>query len=121
MELLARLRGTITDARPAYPETIQLQLQDADNGEWWLTTEDADYLPSDPDVVRGKTVIDVSLDERIGRLTVSFSDGSDFAIARRLPVYPDYPPYWRLYTPEGLVLSYGPGQAWTLKRGTDPI
>jgi hypothetical protein len=120
-ELLARLRGPITDARPAYPETIHLKLEDGRGGEWWLTTHDAYYSPSDPAALRGKTVVGVDLDDRSGNLTLAFSDGTAFKVLPCPQEADDDPANWKVFTPEGVVLVYGPGGSWRFRRGTDPV
>jgi hypothetical protein len=122
-ELLSRFRGRVTEAHPAYPETIQIQVTDAKGGDWWFVTWDADYSPSDPDVVVGKTVVGADFDEPSGRLTIVFMDGTHFE-AEPVPQddeVPDDPEYWQLFTPEGLVLNWGPCRRWRIKRATDPV
>lgn len=120
-EILARVRGRIFKANPAYPETIQFRLTDAGGGEWWLATQWADYSPSDPDEILGKVVVDAELDEQTGSLAFSFSDGSEFKVTSLPQEEPgDDLEHWHLYTPEGLVLVWGPDAAWQLKRASDP-
>jgi hypothetical protein len=120
-ELIARLRGRIFEANYAYPETIQFKLRDADGGEWWLATQWADYSPSEPADLLGKVVVDAKLDERTGNLTFTFSDGSEFKVISRPQEEPgDDLEHWDLFTPEGLVLVWGPDAGWQLKRATDP-
>jgi hypothetical protein len=120
-ELLSRMRGRIFRANPAYPETIQFRLHDADGGEWWLATQWADYSPSDPAEILGKVVVDAHLDERTGNLTFDFSDGTDFKVIALPQEEPgDDLEHWDLFTPEGLVLVWGPDANWQLKRATDP-
>jgi hypothetical protein len=120
-ELINRLRGPIFDANPAYPETIHFELRAADGGEWCLATHWADYSPSDPADLLGKIVVDAELDERTGNLTLSFSDGSEFkVISRPQEEAGDDLEHWDLFTPEGLVLVWGPDSEWQLKRASDP-
>jgi hypothetical protein len=122
-ELLSRFRGPVTKAHPAYPETIQVQVTDAGGGKWWFVTWDAGYSPSDPEALVGRAVIGADFDEPTGRLTVALSDGSFFE-ARPAPQEdetPDDPAYWQLFTPEGLVLNWGPCRRWKLKRAGDPV
>jgi hypothetical protein len=120
-ELLDRLRGRIIDVHPAYPETIHLELIDAHGGEWYFSTHDADYSPSDPGVLRGKTIVSVDHVGPLGNLTFEFSDGSRFLVLVEPQEREDDPVNWRLYTPEGLVLVWGPGISWRLKRASDLV
>lgn len=120
-ELLSRLRGRITDAHPAYPETIHLELKDALGGAWYFATDDASYSPSDPDALRGKTIVDVAQEWPSGNLRMSFSDGTHFRVSVEPPDAEDDPPNWRLYTPEGLVLSWGPGTQWEVTPANAPV
>lgn len=120
-ELLDGFRGEVTDAHPAYPETIHLEVRDADGGVWRFATHDADYSPSDPDALCGRTVVSADLDRRSGNLTIGFSDGTYFRVSVEPPDAADDPVNWRLYTPRGLVLTWGPGANWQLRRGSDPI
>lgn len=119
-ELLARLRGTVTDVHPAYPETIHLDVRDADGGEWYVCTEDADYSPSDPDALQGKVITDVKHRGPLGDLTIGFSDGSSFDVTVEPQTDVDDPVNWSLFTPEGLVLEWGPGENWRLVLATGP-
>jgi hypothetical protein len=120
-ELLGQLRGTIIDVRPAYPEAIHLRVRDANGHEWRFSTADADYSPSDPDVLRGKVIVDVRRDGPLGDMTIRFSDGSSFEVTVEPQTADDDPSNWSLFTPEGLVLEWGPGESWRLVRSTDPL
>jgi hypothetical protein len=119
--LLGRLRGRVVDVHPAYPETIHLELTDHHGGEWYLSTHDADYSPSDPDVLRGKIVVSADLEGPLGNLTIGFSDGTAFRVTVQPQESPKDPVNWRLYTPDGVVLVYGPGGSWRFRRRTDPV
>ncbi len=119
-DLLARFRGPVLDARLTYPERVHFEVKDVHGGEWCLATWDADYLPSDPEVLHGKTVVSADLEDRSGTLSIGFSDGSAFRVIPD-PYEPgDELEHWELFTPEGLVLHYGPGSRWRLARGSDP-
>ena len=117
--LLARLRGAVTDAHLTYPERIQVDVTDPEGGLWSLISWWADYFPSDPDQLQGKTVIDVDLD-MAGKVTVFFSDRSNFTITPAPDEEDDAIENWELFTPEGLVLEYGPRRRWHLGNATDP-
>jgi hypothetical protein len=105
-DVLGRFRGTVTDAARSYPEVIHITLKDADGGEWWFSTYYADYAPSDPEFFLGKTVVDVDF-ELSGRLTMRFSDDSEFNV---------------LPEPEGPddALWFRPRGRWDLGLGSDP-
>jgi hypothetical protein len=120
-QLLKDFRGPIVDAHPAYPETIHLEIRDAAGGLWKFATHDAYYSPSDPDVFPGKTVANVDLEGPLGNLTIGFSDGTDFRVTVEPQDAQDNPVNWRLYTPDGFILAWGPGVHWALKRGDEPI
>jgi hypothetical protein len=121
VELLAGLRGRIVHAEHGYPEVIQLRMIDSQGAEWRFSTADADYSPSDPDVLRGKTVVSADLVGPLGNLTIGFSDGTSFRVTMEPQDAPDDPANWRLRTPDGLYLEWGPGDSWALKLSTDPI
>jgi hypothetical protein len=121
VELLAQFRGLVTAANPAYPETIHLEVTDAAGRLWKFATHDADYSPSDPDVLPGKTVVSADLVGPLGNLTIGFSDGTDFRVTMEPQTADDDPVNWRLYTPDSFILAWGPGDSWALKRGDEPI
>jgi hypothetical protein len=121
VEVLARLRGLVVDVRPAYPETIHLYVRDALGSLWCLATFDAYYSPSDPDALRDKTIVSADLEGPLGNLTIGFSDGTAFRVSVEPQEADDDPFNWMLRMPEGLILYWGPGVRWVLKRGSDPI
>jgi hypothetical protein len=116
-DLLGRFRGTIFDAAHGYPEVIMFQARDAEGRDWWFSTFDAEYSPTDPEVLLGKSIVGTDLD-RSGKLAISFSDGSRFVVDP-IPLQPDEPDddleNWHLFTPDGLVLNYGPEGRWEIK------
>lgn len=112
-DLLARVRGPITTARVTYPERIRLEVADGEGDPWRLATWDVDYSPSDPEPLIGKIVVDTSLDDLSGTLILSFSDRTRFT-ATPTPDGGDDVEYWELFTPEALVLTYGPIGQWQL-------
>jgi hypothetical protein len=120
-EILCRFRGRIIDARPAYPEVLQLKVNDADGGEWWFATQEAEWLPTDPDVLLGKTIDSADLDDRSGILTVGFSDGSTFTVTPDHEGAHDDLEAWELFTPERTILSYGPRGRWLLGRADNLV
>jgi hypothetical protein len=117
--LLARVRGAVTSARLTYPERIHVDVTDSEGGLWSLISWWADYSPSDPDQLQGKTVIGVDLDTA-GKVTVLFSDRTNFTITPAPDEDDDAIENWELFTPDGLVLEYGPKGRWHLGNATDP-
>jgi hypothetical protein len=116
-DLLGRMRGQIYEAYPAYPETIQFKLKDAEGGVWWFAINYSDYSLSDPDALIGKTVVGADLDQRALDLTISFSDSSTFKalFIPHEPLDPDLNT-WTLFSPEGFCLTYGPGRQWKISK-----
>lgn len=116
-ELISRFRGRIFAADPGYPEVLLLKVRDDKGGQWWFSSNYAEYSPSDPSVLLGKTVTaaDIHTD---GSLRVGFSDGSHLEV-HPLPLPPedsgDDLETWDLIAPDGLVVTYGPGERWTLE------
>jgi hypothetical protein len=117
--LLARVRGAVADAHLTYPERIQVNVLDAEGGLWRLISWWADYSPACPDQLLGKTVVDIDLDAA-GKVTVLFSDRTDFSITPVPDDEDDAIENWQLFTPEGLVLKYGPYGRWHMNNATDP-
>jgi hypothetical protein len=93
---------------------------DAEGGLWRFATWEADYSPTDPEGLAGKTVVSADLDEPGGKLTIGFSDGTTFTVTPIPDEEDDAIENWELFTPEGLVLSYGPRGRWQLGKATDP-
>jgi hypothetical protein len=120
-QILEGFRGPIEDAHSAYPETIHLEVRDAAGGLWKFATHDACYWPPDPEAFPGKTVVGADLVGSSGGLTIGFSDGTDFRVTVEPQTAEEDPVNWRLYTPDGFILVWGPGERWALKRGDEPI
>jgi hypothetical protein len=120
VDLLGRFRGPITHAAPGYPEVVHLEVTDSEGGVWGLSTWDADYSPTDPDMLLGKTIVGADFDDDSGSLTIGFSDGSEFKVTAIRSLPEDEVENWQLFTPEGLVLNYGPAGRWRLKRAGNP-
>ena len=119
-DLLSRFRGTIVYAAPGYPEVIHLDLTDAAGDRWGFSTWYAEFSPTDPEFLLGKTVVAVDF-ERSGKLTMKFSDGSGFNV-RPEPEGPDDElSTWQLVTPDGLSLRFRPRERWTLGLSSDVV
>jgi hypothetical protein len=119
LDILRRFRGKIFEAVPAYPEVLHLKVKDTGGGEWWFGTHEAEWSPSDPDALLGKTVIGAEFETGSGRLTIGFSDDSTFTVTSKHEGSPDDLEAWELFTPEGLVLAFGPNGQWQLGRGDE--
>lgn len=110
--LLNRFRGPVIDARLTYPERAAMDVEDATGGKWHLTTWWAEYSPTDPATLGGKTVVSADLGPPPGKLTVGFSDGTAFTVTPVPDEADDAIENWELFTPEGLVLIFGPRERW---------
>ena len=110
--VLRTLRGSIIDARLAYPEVLHVEIRDA-TGLWRLATQGADWSPSDPIQLVGQAVERAAIDETTGELRLDLSDGALRVIPER-PEASDDPPNWELTTPDGLLLEFGPGRRWQI-------
>jgi hypothetical protein len=117
-DLLSRLRGTIVDAALGYPEVVHLHVKDANGGEWSFSTCYAEYSPSDSEFFAGKTIIDIDF-ERSGKLTMRFSDDSEFNVLPEPEGPDDELSTWNLLTPDGLFLRFRPRDRWELGLGSD--
>lgn len=117
--LLKRYHGRVTVAARAYPDAIHLDLIDDEGGLWGLGTWDATYAPSDLTDLLGKTVRSADLDGRTGVLRLRFEDETSFEVTPATPV-DDEIENWELFTPDGLVLTYGPKGRWQLGNASDP-
>jgi hypothetical protein len=115
-ELLSRFRGPIVDARPAYPEVLHLKVRDAEGGEWWFATQEAEWSPTDPDLLLHKTIVSANFDDASGILTIGFSDASVFTVSPAHEGAFDDLEAWELFTPERTILTYGPRGRWLLGR-----
>lgn len=114
IEVLARFRGTIVDARIAYPEVLHLDVRD-DQGELWqFATQDASWFPRDPTELRDKSILGADIDWATGKLKCKLSEGVAFTVIPAPQEEADDPPNWELFTPSGLMLQFGPGPHWQM-------
>ena len=79
-ELLSRMRGPIIEACHGYPEVMPFKVKDAQGGVWWFSTFEANYSPTDPAELLGRTVVSANLKAGTANLTIGFSDGSTFEV-----------------------------------------
>lgn len=119
VQLLARFRGPVTDIYPLYPERIGIDVRDTQGETWRLVTCDAEYSPSDPETLIGRTVVRTDLDEK-RNLVVGFSDGTEFTVTP-YPIDEGFDiENWNLFMPDDLVLVFGPSWRWRVVKSTDP-
>lgn len=112
--LLRSMRGRIVDARIAYPEILHVEVRDSAGELWKLATQDAEWSPSDPADLVGRSVDDADIDKETGELRCKLSDGSLLDVKPAARGAEDDPPNWELITPRGVVLEFGPGVRWQI-------
>jgi len=99
---------------------LHLEIRDPDGGLWKLATQDAEWSPSDPSRLIDRSVKSADLDEETGELRLALSDASSFNVVPAEQATEDDPPNWKLFTPQGLVLVFGPGGRWHFNRADEP-
>lgn len=112
--VLRLLRGSIVDARVAYPDVLHVEVHDSAGGRWRLATQDAEWTPSDPSALPGRSVEGAGIEEATSELRLDLSDGSQLRVSPGPREASDDPPNWELITPDGLVLEFGPGLRWQI-------
>ncbi len=60
------------------------------------------------------------IDEQSGELRCRLSDGSVLDIKPAAAEAEDDPPYWKLISPVGVVLEFGPGVRWEISGAAAP-
>lgn len=119
--VLRSLRGEVTDARVAYPDVLHVEGRDAHGGLWRLATQDAEWAPTDPAQLVGRSIDEAEIDEKSGALRCKLSDGSVLEIKPATGEADDDPPYWELIGPSGVVLEFGPGLRWQISSADAPV
>ncbi len=119
--VLRAMRGTIVDARIAYPEVLHVEIRDSHGGVWRLATQDAEFSPADPAQLLGRPIDHAEIDEKSGELRCRLADGSSLDIKPAAAEAEDDPPYWELISPAGVVLEFGPGVRWQISGADVPI
>lgn len=114
INILRSMRGSIVDARIAYPEVLHVEIKDSDGELWCLATQDAEWSPADPAALVGHSVDDVEIDSETGELRCKLSDGFSLEVKPGAREAEDDPPNWELITPGGVVLEFGPGVRWQI-------
>jgi hypothetical protein len=118
--VLRSMRGSIVDARIAYPDVLHVEVRDSRGEIWRLATQDAEFSPADPAQLVGRSIDDADIDEESGELRCRLSDGSVLDIKPGAAEANDDPPYWELISPAGVVLEFGPGVRWQIS-GADAL
>jgi hypothetical protein len=113
------VRGSIVAVHPAYPEVLHVEIQDPNGDLWRLATQDAEWFPSDPSQLVGQSVQGAELDKETGELRFALSGGFSFRVVPAEQEAEDDPPNWKLFTPEDLVLVFGPGGRWQFNRADE--
>jgi len=118
--VLRSMRGPIIDARIAHPDVLHVEVRDSHGELWRLATQDADWSPSDPAQLIGRSIDDADINEKSGELRCRLSDGSVLDIKPTAAETEDDPPYWELISPAGVVLEFGPGVRWQISGADAP-
>jgi hypothetical protein len=119
--VLRSMRGSIVDARVAYPDVLHVEVRDSHGELWRLATQDAEWSPADPAQLIGRSIDDARIDEESGELRCRLSDGSLLDIKPAAAEADDDPPYWELISPAGVVLEFGPGVRWQISGADVPL
>jgi hypothetical protein len=119
--VLASMRGSIIDARIAYPDVLHVEVRDSLGAVWRLASQDAEWSPADPAQLVGRSIEDASIDEESGELRCMLSDGSLLGIKPAAVEAEDDPPCWELISPAGVVLEFGPGVRWQISSADAPV
>jgi len=114
LNVLRSMRGKIVDARIAYPEVLHVEVKDSAGELWRLATQDAEWSPSDPAELVGRSVDDADIDRETGELRCKLSDGSLLDVRPAAHEAEGDPPNWELITPGGVILEFGPGVRWQI-------
>jgi hypothetical protein len=118
--VLRSMRGSITNARIAYPDVLHVEVRDPAGDLWRLATQDAEWSPSDPKALVGNSIENAEIDEETGELRCKLSDGSLLDVKPAAHDEDDDPPNWELITPGGVVLEFGPGVRWQISSADTP-
>lgn len=112
--VLRSMRGAIVAAQIAHPDVLHVTVRDSAGAIWRLATQDAEFSPSNPEELVGRSIEDAEIDEKTGGLRCSLSGGSRLDVRPAASGSRDDPPSWELLAPNGLVLEFGPGLRWQI-------
>ncbi len=115
------MRGEIVDARIAYPDVLHVEIRDVRGDLWQLATQDAEWSPSDPALLIGRSVEDVDIDDETGELRCRLSDDSLLDVKPSKQEAKDDPPNWELISPGGVALEFGPEVRWQISGADAPV
>lgn len=120
LNVLRQMRGSILDARIAYPDVLHIEVRDSRGDVWRIATQDAKWSPADPAQLIGRSIEDADIDEETGELRCKLSDGEALDIKPSAIESEDDPPNWELISPAGIVLEFGPGVRWQISSADVP-
>jgi hypothetical protein len=120
MNVLRSMRGSIVDARIAYPDVLHVEVRDSRGDVWRLATQDAQWSPADPAQLVGRSIEDADINEETGELRCRLSDGTVLDVKPAAVEADDDPPNWELLSPTGIVLEFGPGVRWQISGADAP-
>jgi hypothetical protein len=112
--VLRSMRGSIVDARIAYPQVLHVEIRDSDGELWRLATQDAEWSPADPSELVGRSIENAEIVDGTGELRCLLSGGLSLDVRPAGGETCGDPPNWELITPDGLVLEFGPGMRWQI-------
>lgn len=119
--VLRLMRGEIVAARIAYPDVLHVEVRDLHGDLWRLATQDAEWSPSDPAELLGRSIEDAKIEKSSGELRCRLSDGAELDVKPVDREADDDPPNWELISPTGTVLEFGPGVRWQISGADEPV
>jgi hypothetical protein len=119
--MLRAMRGSIVDARVAYPDVLHVEVRDSHGDLWRLATQDAEWTPADPGGLIGRSIEDAAVDGETRELRCMLSDGSVLDVKPAAVEVEDDPPNWEVVSPSGVVLEFGPGMRWSISSADRPV
>jgi hypothetical protein len=121
INVLRLMRGEIVAARIAYPDVLHIEIRDLQGDLWRFATQDAQWSPTDPTELLGRSVKDAEIERSSGELRCRLSDGVVLDVKPAGRGADDDPPNWELISPTGTVLEFGPGVRWQISAADEPV
>jgi hypothetical protein len=123
---LADAHGRVSDIALGYADELLVDIDAGDGREWLLGTQASDWRLTDAAIgmdsrnensippLAGAQVDEIRVEPDLD-LVVRLSDGRTLLVEAKSfePAGENDPPYWELFSPEGLVFSAGPGLRWS--------